>query len=123
MKLNSASVNEALNQFSAQPIPANHPVVPRLANMFGDHTFFLDAEGLLIIEQADRKIRVRRRAKSSNSQAGATKSSVARTARAGSDRPRGQACSGRLRVVQLTSESDAPYHELGSGALRAPLIK
>jgi hypothetical protein len=57
MKLNSASVNEALNQFSAQPIPANHPVVPRLANMFGDHTFFLDAEGLLIIEQAGHQIR------------------------------------------------------------------
>jgi hypothetical protein len=57
MKLNSASVNEALNQFSAQPIPANHPVVPRLANMFGDHTFFLDEEGLLIIERAEQKIR------------------------------------------------------------------
>jgi hypothetical protein len=57
MKLNSASVNEALNQFSAQPIPANHPVVPRLANMFGDHTFFLDEEGLLIIEQAGQQIR------------------------------------------------------------------
>ena len=53
MKLNSASVDQALNQFSAQPIPANHPVVPRLANMFGDHTFFLDDEGLLIIERAD----------------------------------------------------------------------
>ncbi len=53
MKLNSASLNQALNQVSAQPIPANHPVVPRLANMFGDHTFFLDEEGLLIIERAE----------------------------------------------------------------------
>ena len=89
MKLNSASVNEALNQFSAQPIPANHPVVPRLANMFGDHTFFLDAEGLLIIEQAGHQIRGAR--------------GIAR-ADGRNSRPR-QACSRRLRV-RLTDVSE-----------------
>ena len=38
---------------------------------------------------------------------GRRKSSVARAARAGSDRPRGQVCPRRLRVVRLRSESDA----------------
>ena len=53
MKLSSASVEQTRNQITAQPIPANHPVVPQLANLFGDHTFFLDEEGLLIVEPAE----------------------------------------------------------------------
>jgi hypothetical protein len=53
MKLTAALVDHALSQFDAQPIPQDHPVVPRLANTFGDHTFFLNDEGLLIIERAD----------------------------------------------------------------------
>jgi hypothetical protein len=53
MKLNSASVSQASNQVSALPIPDTHPVVSQLADLFGDHTFFLDDEGLLIIERAD----------------------------------------------------------------------
>jgi hypothetical protein len=53
MKLSSASVEQTRNQITAQPIPANHPVVPQLTNLFGEHTFFLDEEGLLIVEPAD----------------------------------------------------------------------
>ena len=40
MKLNSALVECALDQFEAQAIPDNHPVVPQLNSLFGDHTFF-----------------------------------------------------------------------------------
>lgn len=50
MKLNSASVERALDQFDAQAIPENHPVVQQLNSLFGDHTFFLDANGLNIVE-------------------------------------------------------------------------
>lgn len=50
MKLSSASVEQTRSQISAQPIPDNHPVVSQLTNLFGDHTFFLDEEGLLIVE-------------------------------------------------------------------------
>jgi hypothetical protein len=53
MKLSSASVDQARNQVSAQPIPDDHPVAPQLAQLFGKHTFFLDEEGLLIIEPVD----------------------------------------------------------------------
>jgi hypothetical protein len=52
MKLSSASVEQTRNQIMAQPIPANHPIVPQLTNLFGEHTFFLDEEGLLIVEPA-----------------------------------------------------------------------
>ena len=53
MRLNSTQVHQALNQFEAQPIPDNHPIVPQLNDLFGDHTFFLDGNGLNIVEPAD----------------------------------------------------------------------
>lgn len=52
MKLNSALVEQTLTQFDAQAIPENHPVVNQLNSLFGDHTFFLDANGLNIVEPA-----------------------------------------------------------------------
>jgi hypothetical protein len=50
MKLNSALVERTLNQMDAQAIPENHPVVHQLNSLFGDHTFFLDTNGLNIVE-------------------------------------------------------------------------
>ena len=52
MKLTSAQVTQTLNQFPAQVIPGDHPLVPQLSNLFGDHTFFLDNDGLSIVEPA-----------------------------------------------------------------------
>ena len=50
MKLSSELVERTLNQFDAQAIPENHPVMPQLSSLFGDHTFFLSAQGLSIVE-------------------------------------------------------------------------
>jgi hypothetical protein len=52
MKLTSAQVLRTLSQFEAQAIPDNHPLVPQLSNLFGDHTFFLNNNGLNIVEPA-----------------------------------------------------------------------
>jgi len=52
MKLTSAQVERALGQIEAQPIPDDHPVVPQLNELFGEHTFFLDSNGLNIVEPA-----------------------------------------------------------------------
>jgi hypothetical protein len=52
MKLKPATVERTLAQFPAQAIPADHPAVPQLNSLFGDHTFFLDAQGLSILEPA-----------------------------------------------------------------------
>lgn len=52
MKLNSALVERTLTQFDAQAIPDEHPVVPQLNSLFGDHTFFLNGSGLNIVEPA-----------------------------------------------------------------------
>jgi len=53
MRLTSAQVERALNQFEAQAIPEDHPVTAQLSDMFGDHTFFLDSNGLNVVEPAE----------------------------------------------------------------------
>lgn len=50
MKLNSDQVTRTLSQFDAQVLPDNHPAVPQLNDMFGDHTFFLNSTGLNVLE-------------------------------------------------------------------------
>jgi hypothetical protein len=50
MKLTSAQVERTLSQFEAQAIPDDHPLVPQLNELFGDHTFFVDSNGLNIVE-------------------------------------------------------------------------
>ncbi|HEX2352572.1 MAG TPA: hypothetical protein VHJ16_07315 [Xanthobacteraceae bacterium] len=50
MKLNSAQLERTLGQFEARPIPDDHPVIPQLNDLFGEHTFFLDSHGLNIVE-------------------------------------------------------------------------
>ena len=53
MKLNSTQVKQTLNQFEAEVLPDNHPVVPQLHSIFGDHTFFLNGSGLSVLEPAE----------------------------------------------------------------------
>lgn len=50
MELTSAQIERTLGQFEAQAIPESHPVLPQLNKLFGDHTFFLDSNGLNIVE-------------------------------------------------------------------------
>jgi hypothetical protein len=50
MRLSPALVEKTLSQFEAQAIPENHPAIPELNRLFGDHTFFLDGSGLHIVE-------------------------------------------------------------------------
>src|SRR5437660_9112000 len=53
MKLNSTQVAQTLTQFEAQVIPDDHPLIPKLHELFGDHTFFLDSKGLNVVEPND----------------------------------------------------------------------
>jgi hypothetical protein len=53
MKLTSAQVEKTLSQFEAQAIPDDHPVVPELSELFGEHTFFLANNGLNIVEPTE----------------------------------------------------------------------
>ena len=52
MRLTSALVERTLSQFEAEAIPDSHPAVSELNRLFGDHTFFLDSNGLNIVEPA-----------------------------------------------------------------------
>jgi len=53
MKLTEARIDSALHQLNAQAVPENHPVISQLSQMFGEHTFFIDAGGLTIIEPTE----------------------------------------------------------------------
>jgi hypothetical protein len=55
MRLTSAQVERTLSQFDARPVPDDHPMVPQLNSLFGDHAFFLDGNGLSVLEPADAK--------------------------------------------------------------------
>jgi hypothetical protein len=50
MKMNSTQIEQTLFQLDAEAIPADHPVIPQLEGLFGDHTYFLDKSGLNIVE-------------------------------------------------------------------------
>jgi len=53
MKLNSTQVKQTLSQMNAHVLPDNHPAVGQLTNVFGDHTFFLDENGLKVLEPVE----------------------------------------------------------------------
>jgi hypothetical protein len=55
MKLNSQMVERTATQIGAEAIAEDHPVVPKLKDLFGDHTFFLDSSGLNIIEPMEER--------------------------------------------------------------------
>jgi hypothetical protein len=51
MRLTTATIERTMKEFNAQPLPDDHPLVDKLNNVFGDHTFLLGAEGLHIVER------------------------------------------------------------------------
>jgi hypothetical protein len=53
MKLTSEQVERTLSQFQAEAIPDDHPAVLQLSDLFGEHTFFLNGDGLNIVEPTE----------------------------------------------------------------------
>jgi hypothetical protein len=47
MKLNETQIASARDAFGAEPLEESHPVVPQLTEAFGEHTFYVDQNGLL----------------------------------------------------------------------------
>lgn len=52
MKLSTAQIAEVKEQTGIDPVPEEHPTTPNLKEAFGDHTFFLDTNGLHVLESA-----------------------------------------------------------------------
>ena len=50
MKLSANQIVHTADEIGAQPVPEDHPIVMQLTRIYGDHTFFLDGEGLEIVE-------------------------------------------------------------------------
>jgi hypothetical protein len=53
MKLNDTQMQQVNKQTGLEPIPDDNPATPRLQERFGEHTFYLDANGLYIWEPVD----------------------------------------------------------------------
>jgi hypothetical protein len=53
MKMNSAQIEQTLDQFDGEVVPEDNPVIPQLKRIFGDHTYFLSQTGLNIVEPTD----------------------------------------------------------------------
>lgn len=53
MILSESQVAVAKATLGADPVPADHPAMPQLQQAFGDHTFYLDANGLMVFEPAE----------------------------------------------------------------------
>ena len=50
MKLDPVQQDAVQEQLNLQLIPDDHDVRPQLVSVFGDHSFFLGAEGLNVVE-------------------------------------------------------------------------
>ncbi|MGF1640366.1 MAG: hypothetical protein ACFCUO_05405 [Rhodospirillales bacterium] len=50
MKLDSSQIDQIEVLIGVQPMPENHPVIDDLTAAFGEHTFYLSEEGLVIWE-------------------------------------------------------------------------
>jgi hypothetical protein len=53
MKLTYEQVERTLSQFQAEAIPDDHPAALQLSDLFGEHTFFINSDGLNIVEPAE----------------------------------------------------------------------
>jgi hypothetical protein len=53
MKLNSTQLERTLSQFRAEVLPDDHPALKQLSNIYGDHTFLLNGDGLNVLEPAE----------------------------------------------------------------------
>jgi len=53
MKLSSVHSAKAASQLDSWVVPETHPANLSLSEVFGDHTFFLDGEGLSIVEPSE----------------------------------------------------------------------
>jgi hypothetical protein len=58
MKLSSEQVQRVEQRIDGQVVPDSHPLTPKLQRAFGDHTFFLNPDGLTIVEPSpvDRQV-------------------------------------------------------------------
>lgn len=51
MKLTAEQIDGVTSQFEAQAVPQDNRIIAELNNIFGEHTFFLDNNGLHTVEK------------------------------------------------------------------------
>ncbi len=51
MKLNEHQMAVVRDQLGADPLPETHPSYPALTQAFGEHSFYVSDQGLLVVQQ------------------------------------------------------------------------
>ena len=51
MKLTAEQIDGVTSEFEAQTVPQDNRMIAELNKIFGEHTFFLDSNGLHIVEK------------------------------------------------------------------------
>lgn len=51
MKLSAAQQAHVESQLGIEALPQENPAMPKLTEVFGEHTFFVDADGLNVVEE------------------------------------------------------------------------
>ena len=54
MRLSPSRIEQTLSCFDAKVLPDSHPAVPKIRELWGDHTYFLAVNGLNIVEPLSR---------------------------------------------------------------------
>lgn len=52
MKLDGAQLKHVEDQLGVEAVPDENDAIPKLKEVFGDHSFFVDAAGLNVVEPA-----------------------------------------------------------------------
>ncbi len=50
MKLTGTQQSHVEEQLGIEALPEENPAMPKLKEVFGEHTFFVDADGLNVVE-------------------------------------------------------------------------
>lgn len=53
MKLNDDQIGRIESQYEVSPIPESEPIVGELSEIFGEHTFYLGENGLVVWDRVD----------------------------------------------------------------------
>jgi len=53
MRLSPTRIEQTLDQFAASVMPDDHPSLPKIREIWGDHTYFVAVNGLNIVEPLD----------------------------------------------------------------------
>jgi hypothetical protein len=121
MKLAPPQVERVEERIECQAIPEDHAATPQLATVFGKHTFFLDSEGLSIVEPSPEDDHVGSVVKLAHSDRRAADDTGSASARADGGRRRARSDGRRRRGLTAADSKNLRLHATAADITRRRL--